>query len=401
MAINNNTILLNQLKNQVLELPDRSPSIDNSIDLTQIKDTTAADILSGKKFVTSSGAISTGTMPNNGTTLNKTITSNGDINIPKGYHSGGTLTVKVASSGGIDTSDATAQGKHILEGKTAYAKGQQITGTIATKTSSDITIQQNKIAIPSGYYESDIEKETPFGILADPIFTTTDNGANELTITAKNQVETAGYIPLSSYHTNEITINPAKFSLGVGNNQVKYNVETAGYASKGSYGSVSLSAFDSDFKASNIKKDVSIFGITGTYEGSVVTEDVNLSVGVPSTTITIKPTNNFRNLYLMIIASMGDKEDFYSQYPGYHTIHNFIYHFKSNTYTANSHHSDNADYYPDNSAQFRNSWDYYNTEGLIDTINNSDVSSNITIELNPYWEEYFGGNYFVMLVGSL
>ena len=47
------------------------------------------------------------------------------------------------------------------------------------------------------------------------------------------------------------------------------SVTTAGYVSSGTAGnsSVSLSATDSNFTASNIKKNVSIFGVTGSYEG--------------------------------------------------------------------------------------------------------------------------------------
>lgn len=48
------------------------------------------------------------------------------------------------------------------------------------------------------------------------------------------------------------------------------SVTTAGYISSGTAGnsSVSLSATDSNFTAANIKSGVSIFGLTGTYEGS-------------------------------------------------------------------------------------------------------------------------------------
>ena len=47
-------------------------------------------------------------------------------------------------------------------------------------------------------------------------------------------------------------------------------VTTVGYVSSGTAGnsSVSLSATDANFVASNIKKNVAIFGLTGTYEGS-------------------------------------------------------------------------------------------------------------------------------------
>lgn len=78
-------------------------------------DATAANVLSGKKFVGSSGE-DTGSMANNGSTSGTISTKAGTVTIPSGYTSGGT--VSIASS---SVSDCVAG--NILSGKTILGVG--------------------------------------------------------------------------------------------------------------------------------------------------------------------------------------------------------------------------------------------------------------------------------------
>ena len=55
----------------------------------------------------------------------------------------------------VDSSDATAAVAEILVGKTAYARGQKLTGTMPNNEAftSDITTKEQRISIPQGYHD--------------------------------------------------------------------------------------------------------------------------------------------------------------------------------------------------------------------------------------------------------
>lgn len=160
-----------------------NPIPDNYQDVSSVN-TTAADVLTGKIFVTADGVVTTGTMPNNGAaikTLDVTVVS---YTIPKGYHSGtGTVTITLETktvtptksqqditptSGKvlskvivepipaeyITTTDADAKSVEILNEKTAYVKGVKVTGSMPNNGVMDKTIDgltATSVTIPAGY----------------------------------------------------------------------------------------------------------------------------------------------------------------------------------------------------------------------------------------------------------
>lgn len=143
-----------------------------------------ADVLAAQVFVDSSGTVRTGTMANNGALTRTLDAATTSCTIPEGYHSGSgkvsitpesktvtptksrqtvqpasgkvlsAVTVEPIPENYITTADATATAAHLLSGKTAYAGGSKITGTMADNGSMTATLDGLTVTskvIPAGY----------------------------------------------------------------------------------------------------------------------------------------------------------------------------------------------------------------------------------------------------------
>ena len=144
----------------------------------------AGDVLAGKIFVTSSGAVTTGEMANNGA-VNKTLTAQEQTyTIPAGYHSGaGSVSISpesktatptkakqtISPTAGkvltsviveaipaqyVDTSDATATAAQILDGAKAYVDGELVEGAMPNNGATSLELdgmQTTTVSVPAGY----------------------------------------------------------------------------------------------------------------------------------------------------------------------------------------------------------------------------------------------------------
>lgn len=189
--LNNNTTQLELLLQKVNDLPEAGSGGTDTSDATAV----ASEIFAGETAYTADGKV-TGTF-----TIENELTTQNDL-----ISQITTLVTTKAAPSGTNTNDATAEASDILSGKTAYAKGQKLTGTIATKTSSDLTASGATVTVPAGYYASNATKSVSTATQATP--SVSIDSAGKITASA---TQTAGYVSAGTKTgTKQLTTQAAK-----------------------------------------------------------------------------------------------------------------------------------------------------------------------------------------------
>lgn len=167
------------------------------------------------------------------------------------------LASKAAGSGGTElpTLDNPGDADKLLEGyQLIDQSGQAVTGTIPSKSGTDLTASGATVTVPAGYYAAQASKSVATATQATPSITVDSGG--KITATA---TQTAGYVAAGTKtSTMQLTVQAAKtWTPGTSDQTLASGRYLTGTQTiKG----------DANLKAANIVKGVSIFGVTGTAE---------------------------------------------------------------------------------------------------------------------------------------
>lgn len=196
----------------------------------------------------------------------------------------------------LSSQDATASENDILSGKTAYVKGTKLYGTIAKKTSGDITLSENIVSFPAGYYSEAMSKAVPSVAQSTPaVSIDTSTG-----IVTASSTQNAGYVAKGT--TTKTLQLPKKAATTYTPTTSNQTISSGLYLT----GTQTIKG-DANLKAANIKKGTSIFGVSGTCNEGInpsgslsittngthdVTSVASAVVNVPIPSGYVKPSGN-------------------------------------------------------------------------------------------------------------
>jgi fructose-specific component phosphotransferase system IIB-like protein len=248
---------------------------------THLGDAVATDIKNGKKAWVDGSQV-TGTMPtqtlsDTSTTINAgyydttTLESVDSDLTANNIKSGTTLFGVSGDSNIVDTRSGDAVAFDIKNGKKAWADGSEITGAMPTQILSDT----NK-TVKSGYYDA----TTLDAVDSDLTFGNIRSGVTLFGITGDSNV-----VNTQSGDAIATDIKEGK-KTWMGGNEVtgamptKTLSDTSSTVEAGYYDATTLDGIESDLISSNIKSDITIFGMTGdsnvvdTRSGDAVAADI-------------------------------------------------------------------------------------------------------------------------------
>lgn len=179
-----------------------------------------------------------------------------------------------------DTSDATLDsGDKMLSGNTAYADGTKYTGTIATKTGSDLTASGATVTVPAGYYATQQTKSVTSGSATAPATisgtsASVSTGTNTITLSKTISVTptvSAGYVSSGTAGNSSVSLTASVTTKAAATITPGTSNQTI---ASGTYltGAQTISG-DANLTSANIKAGVTIFNVQGGLTSATVSQD--------------------------------------------------------------------------------------------------------------------------------
>lgn len=200
------------------------------------------------------------------------------------------VAIPIVNGGGtahfIDTSDATLNSASNLPNNvTAYANGVKFTGNAAVNDSSDLTASGATVTAPAGFYASSASKSVASGTVTAPASisgssASVSTGSNSITlsktVSVTPSVTTAGYVSSGTAGNSSVSLTAsvttkaaATITPGTSNQEI----------AAGTYltGKQTISG-DANLVAANIVSGKSIFGVSGSAQIPVISQDATTKV---------------------------------------------------------------------------------------------------------------------------
>ena len=195
--------------------------------IIDISDTTAiaSDVAAGKYFYTAAGLKVAGTASGSDAVVvwDEPDTAGGTIRHIETAVISGTKSITANGTGidvssyaavdvavpQLDTSDANAAASDIRSGKSGYVNGAKVSGSVASRTSSDLSASGATVTVPAGIYDSQATKSVASGTAGTPTATKGVVSNHSVTVTP-SVTNAAGYISGGTINGTAVTVSASE-----------------------------------------------------------------------------------------------------------------------------------------------------------------------------------------------